>query len=291
LFHIRGLILTLTPTSDCPDLTFWCILGFKVKDMKYALIGCEVLFREFCYAALKSNSAIDFALLPQGLHAAPGELRNRVQQEIERLESIESRQALPGKNAYELEDYDAILLGYGLCSNGVSGVKAGRIPLVVPRGHDCITLLLGSISAYDEYFGKFTGTYWYSSGWIERSLPPGPERSEALMKFYKEKYGDEKARALLEADATQYTSYKYAAYINWNFATAGRDREYTKKCAEFMGWEYFEVDGEPKLMVDFLGGNWDNEKFLIVPPGDSIAPSYDNCILKCVGTDMGPDSD
>ena len=43
--------------------------------------------------------------------------------------------------------YEAILLGYGLCSNGLVGLTARSIPLVIPV-HDCITLFLGSKEQY-----------------------------------------------------------------------------------------------------------------------------------------------
>jgi len=251
---------------------------------RYALVGCEVLYREFCLGALRSEATIDFALLPQGLHATPGELSIRVQQEIDRLESEETLKAAAGKGSFMQAGYDSILIGLGLCSNGVAGVTARRTPLVIPRGHDCITLLLGSVAAYKEYFEKYSGTYWYSSGWIERTVVPGPDRREAVMKFYAGKYSEEKARILADAEMEQYAGYKYAGYINWNHATAARDREYTKQCAEFMGWEYIEVDGDPAMMIDFLGGNWDEERFLTVKPGQSIEPSHDDCILKiCSG--------
>ena len=40
--------------------------------------------------------------------------------------------------------YEAILFGYALCGNGLLGLTAFTVPLVIPRAHDCITLLLGS---------------------------------------------------------------------------------------------------------------------------------------------------
>ena len=40
--------------------------------------------------------------------------------------------------------YDAILLGYGLCGNGLAGVTARHTRLVLPRAHDCIGILMGS---------------------------------------------------------------------------------------------------------------------------------------------------
>jgi hypothetical protein len=33
------------------------------------------------------------------------------------------------------------------------------------------------------------------------------------------------------------------------------------------------------LMEDFVNGNWDNERFLVVPPGKKVAASYDDKII------------
>jgi len=44
----------------------------------------------------------------------------------------------------DAEKYDALALGYGLCGNGLAGLEARSVPLVLPRAHDCITLLMGS---------------------------------------------------------------------------------------------------------------------------------------------------
>ena len=70
--------------------------------------------------------------------------------------------------------YDAILIGYALCSNGVVGLTSRRIPLVIPRGHDCITLLLGSKELYRDYFDSHRGIYWYSSGLDRTHHAAGP---------------------------------------------------------------------------------------------------------------------
>jgi hypothetical protein len=45
--------------------------------------------------------------------------------------------------------HEAVLLGYGLCNNGVVGLHA-PVPLVISRAHDCITLLLGSRERYNH---------------------------------------------------------------------------------------------------------------------------------------------
>jgi hypothetical protein len=65
------------------------------------------------------------------------------------------------------ENYGVIFLCYGLCSNGTQGLQ-GAIPPIIPRAHDCITLFMGSEEAYKEYFFANHGTFFLSSGWLER---------------------------------------------------------------------------------------------------------------------------
>ena len=253
--------------------------------MRYAFIGCEVLFREFCLAAAHSSAVIDVVMLPQGLHCVPNDLRARLQREIDRLEA-----GGPEYVPYEQIDvvpppkYDAILLGYALCSNGVVGVTSRRMPLIIPRGHDCITLLLGSKERYREYFDSHRGIYWYSSGWIERTMQPSRERYELTYKYYVDTYGEDNAEYLMEMEQNWFKEYNWATYIHWDLPTADRERAFTRDCAEFLHWNYDEVEGDPTLMYDFLDGKWDADRFLIVNPGECIEPSHDPTVLKsCAG--------
>ncbi len=252
--------------------------------MRFAFIGCEVLFREFCLAAARSRAVIDPVMLPQGLHNTPDDLRARVQAEITRLEGGLEHVEYESRAVVAPPQYDAILLGYALCSNGVVGLTARSVPLVIPRGHDCVTLLLGSKEKYREYFDTHRGIYWYSSGWIERTLQPGRERWERSYAYYAEQYGEENADYLMEMEQHWFTEYQWATYINWNLPTAESDRRYTRECAEFLNWQYDEVQGDPQLMYDFLDGQWDDERFLVAPPGACIEPTHDPTIMTaCAG--------
>ena len=135
---------------------------------RYQLIVCKVLQREAYYCAARSKNVIDIVLIQQGLHDEPDKLHTQL------VESLKTTADIAGKK------YDAQLLGYGLCSNGIVGLSC-EIPIVAPRGHDCMTLLLGSKEKYRDYFDTHKGIYWYSSGWIENALMPGKERVEKLM--------------------------------------------------------------------------------------------------------------
>ncbi len=252
--------------------------------MRVAFIGCEVLFREFCIAAAHSPLVIDPVILPQGLHNTPADLRARLQLEIDRLDSGPDYASSENNEAIPRQKYDALLLGYALCSNGVVGVTARHIPLIIPRGHDCITLLIGSRAAYQQYFDTHRGVYWYTSGWIERTLQPGVERYQYTLNQYIEKYGEDNAEYLMEMEQAWFKEYQWATYIDWKLPSAESDKKYTRECAEYLGWNYDVVPGDPQLMIDFLAGKWDDERFLTVPAGSCIEPSHaDTIVNACAG--------
>lgn len=131
---------------------------------RYKIIACHVLWRELCYYAALSRNIFDFHFLEQGLHCTPDLLRKQLQDAIDAVD----------------KDYDGLLIGYGLCSNGIAGIVAPQTRLVVMRGHDCITFLLGSRERYQTYFDSHPGTYWYSPGWIDTGSQPGKERYERI---------------------------------------------------------------------------------------------------------------
>ena len=64
-----------------------------------------------------------------------------------------------------------IVLGYGLCSNGIVGVTARNQGLIVLRCHDCIKLFLGSPAVYSEAIKERPGTYYLTSVTGDDNLP------------------------------------------------------------------------------------------------------------------------
>ena len=231
---------------------------------KYFVISCHVLWREFCYTASLSENSFDFNFLDQGLHNTPDILRKNLQEAID---------VVP-------DGYDAVLMGYGLCCNGIEGVKARGTRLVFLRGHDCITFLLGSKERYKEYFDSHPGTYWYSPGWIETGTQPGKDRYEAMLKEYIEKYGEDNAEYLMKMEQGWFKEYSNAAYVDFGVGDRAVGREYTKECAEWLGWKYDQLDGDGRLMKDMLAGAWNEKEFLIVEPGQSVVASHDDEVIK-----------
>ena len=240
--------------------------------MRLKVIACEVLLREICLCAAHSENVISIEFLKRGLHDNPDLLRSDVQRKID--ETDESM-------------YEGILLGYGLCSNGVVGIQARGIPLVVPRAHDCVTFFLGSKEKYREHFTDNPGTYYYTSGWLERAgskVERKVQDGRGLGKKYQEyvrKYGEDNARYLMEFESSWVDNYSRAAFIDLEFVRFLNYREQVKKIAAQRGWKYEELSGDIKLIRKLIDGKWDEDEFLIVQPGEEITPSYDNLVLDC----------
>lgn len=234
---------------------------------RYHLIACNVLWREFCYFAALSPNQISFHFLRQGLHNTPELLREELQA------------AVDAADAAEMPRYDAILLGYGLCCSGLTGLQARRTRLVAIRAHDCITILLGSKERYQEYFAQHPGTYWYSPGWIEQTAMPGRECFEALRRKYREKYDEEEAEYLLQYETDWVTKYNQATYVDVGVGDSERHAAFTRECADWLGWKSEVLRGDPRLIMGLLNGPWNPEDFLVVEPGQQIKPSYDTQII------------
>ena len=229
-----------------------------IEKKRYKLIVCKVLQREAYLCAANSPNIIDVELLPQGLHNEPNKLRNELAKAIENVTDIQGNK------------YDALLLGYGLCSRGIVDLSPS-IELVVPRAHDCITLMLGSKEKYKEYFDANPGAYWYTPGWIETGTQPGKDRRDWMLKEYTQKYGEDNAEYLMEMEEGWIKEYSKATYISSEVPSDEEFREYTKQCAKFLGWNYDEIKGDNGLMQRLVDGCWGEGEFLIVRPGKKIA--------------------
>ena len=127
--------------------------------MRLRIVACEIFFRELCHLAARSARKVDVEFLPKGLHdQGGGAMRERLQAAIDATD--------PGR-------HDAVALAYGLCNNGLVGLRARALPLVLLRAHDCITAFLGSRARYARYFDERPGTLDGDLGLLHR-LVDGP---------------------------------------------------------------------------------------------------------------------
>lgn len=247
----------------------------------YKVIACEIAVRELYYAAARSPNLIDLEFLTQGHHDVPARGRQDIQQ---RLDAIPA-----GK-------YDAVLLGYGLCSNILLGLTATHTRLVIPRAHDCITLFLGSMERYQQSFSEQPGTYYFTSGWLEcaqrrgdkgpvwggASLPASANMSLDLRAAYAEwskKYGEEQAKYLLEEMGRWTEAYSRGALIDFDFlAHLQLSEQVQQRCAE-KGWHYQQLRGDMRLFQKLLDGDWPEADFLVVQPGQKVVATFDERVI------------
>jgi hypothetical protein len=244
--------------------------------VKLKVIVCDVFKREVAYLGSLSKCFVDVTFLPQGLHATPDILRTKLNEQIEI-----ANQGFPYNHYGQQPSYDYILVIYGLCDNSIVGLKSEKIPMVVPRAHDCITMLLGSRIRYDELFKGHPGIYWYSRGWIECSMQPGEERYVNTYNSYVEQYGEDNAEYLMEMEQGWFKAYNRAVFIDWAvLGNADHYREYTKKCADYLHWEYQEIAGNPSLLEKMLNGVFNDDEVLVVPEQKTITASYTEGIIQ-----------
>ncbi|MBQ8954988.1 MAG: DUF1638 domain-containing protein [Clostridia bacterium] len=256
--------------------------------MRLKLIACKALFRELSYIAARSENAVDITWMRQGYHNHPDQLRQWLQKEIDAVEAGEDPHtiALDGDEG-AFEDFDAILLGYGLCSNATTGLVARRHRLVIPRAHDCITLFLGSKERYTSYFHQIPGCFWYTASWIENARMPGQASYERMARKYEEMGYDEDTVEYLLTEMGGLNNYHHAAYIAMPFLDNGKYSRVTQEAAAFYGWDYHEIEGRTSLLERFIAGDWNEEDFLVLEPGQSAVQAVGEGIIAAAPETAG----
>jgi hypothetical protein len=233
-------------------------------------ICCEVIRHEAEHVLAQLKSPIEVKYIGKGHHDTPSTLREEVQKAID---------AAP-------PEAEIILLGYGLCGKGLEGVTARGIPLILPRMHDCISLLLGSAKAYAERFLADPGTYYYSPGWIEfwQEEEKGALSQQGYLGLgktyedYVEKYGEDNARYLMELEGEWAQRYYRAAYIDMGLEDQGWEQKARAIAAEH-NWEFEKIAGSLRLLKLLLAGPWPEDEFVHVPAGAKIIATGDEKIL------------
>ena len=242
--------------------------------MRLRLIACEVMHRELCHAAARSPHTVDLEFLPKGLHdIGTSSMRERLQAVIDGVSH---------------GSCDAILLGYGLCNNGTAGLEARGVRLVLPRAHDCITLFFGSKERYLNYFNDNAGTYFLTTGWIERGEAAGELRQVSIQRksgmdmSYEElveRYGEDNAKYLHETLCDTTRHYSTLAYIDMG---VGPEREFeaiARERARARNWRFLPLRGDMALFERLVRGEWNPEDFLVVEPGHRIAADLNGGIV------------
>jgi len=213
----------------------------SIDPARLKVVACEAVAEEF-RTLLPERVLVE--VIDFGLHHRPGSLTEVLQGAIDRS-----------------GDVDAILLGYGMCSHGVIGLRATTAMLVIPRVDDCIAMMLGSRRAYQEEMAREPGTYFLSKGWLEGcETPLDQERRMA------DRYGEEQAARMVEM---MLRGYQRLAFIDTSQGEAELQKKQAEKIARRFGLRFEELQGTPSLLHKLLLGPWD-EQCVVVSRGDVV---------------------
>ncbi len=239
--------------------------------MRLKLISCEVMYREMCAVIARSPHQIDSEFLPKALHeTGTRKMRTTLQ---ERLDVVDA------------DRYDAVLLGYGLCGTGTAGLRAGKIPVVIPRSHDCIGLLMGGDSVYQSYINTHRGVFFRSTGWMERAreavqMRPGMIDGSAPLSDYVARYGQDSAQYLYEQLNTYRHAYQELCFIRTGLEPSESFEQNARQEAREYGWRYATVDGSMMIFEKLANGEWNDREFLILRPGSEVVATFDERIME-----------
>lgn len=218
-----------------------------MEQKNIVLVICESLAREI-EKIVPPN--LEIREIELGLHDYPKKLNEKLSRVLSELE--------------EEQEWDVILLGFGLCSEGTVGLKAKRARLVLPKTDDCIAIFLGSREVYMEQFRKQPGTYYFTKGFLKDGT--GPLAMYLGEHEWTRKYSKEKAQWLAKE---MMKNYRRAALIDTGVYDITPYIAKVKKTAEVFGLEFEIIPGSLAILEALVQGPWD-DRFVVVEPGQEI---------------------
>ena len=221
------------------------------------IFACQV-FQHWFEQLLPDGLKANITFFDYGLHIVPKKLRQTIQQAID-----------------SIEQPSLVVLGYGLCGNGLDNINSGSHFLLIPRTDDCIAILLGSYQAYRHEIDTEPGTYYLSKGWLEAGTNPLAESRK-----YEEKYGAETTAFLMD---TQYRHYRRLMMVARNEQELETYRPQAQEIAAYCarwGMRYEEILGKDdylsRLVEIAIGLEQAGDDFLLIPPGELLTQAHFN---------------
>lgn len=211
------------------------------------LVACKVMEPEL-EQVRRTRPHVQVEYLEQSLHRTPQKMPERVQAVVDSVS----------------DGADRIVLGYGLCSNGIVGVRARAQELIVPRCHDCISFFLGSPEAYRRESDAHPGTYYLTPGWVA-------ERKDLLGIIeddYVKRVGREMAEWAMREELKHYTR---IVLIDTGIGDIAPLRARAQENARFFGMAYEELQaGCLDYFTKLMDGPYDDGEFLRLLPGEAV---------------------
>ncbi len=151
----------------------------------------------------------------------------------------------------QADGYDAVILADGGCLLPEDGLSSNGIPLVIPRVHNTVSLLLGGADPYRRLFLRFGGGIaWYlpNSG---KELLDCPRAECACLCYLAD------TQLLLPDDSLA-----------------------ARSLAHRNSWDFFTAETDYSLLTALLNGDWEDPRIAVVAEGETAKPSYNQAIIE-----------
>lgn len=211
-------------------------------------IVCDTVYAE-CKSLIPLDMKVE--VLPFSLHSRPEYLKNRLQEVIDRIP----------------DEARSILLGFGLCSHAVVGLRSEKTRLILPRIHDCIALFCGSQECLANYAEEELGTLYLTKRFIEAE-----DGTYHLLEYdaYEKKYGKRKAETYI---GMVLKSYKCAAFLETGEYESDTYKHIVKKFCKTYSLVYKDIAGTQDLMKLLVSSSASPEKssqLIYKKPGECV---------------------
>ena len=253
------------------------------RPLRIRAITCDILLRPVYLAAATSRHIVDVVDLTAALHVAPATLRERIQAAID---------AVP-------DGYDAVVLAYGLCGGATAGIRARGIPVVLTRAHDCVTIFLGSRERYRAEFEATPGTYWYVADQVDRGNAlkgwllgdaARAEDAQATYDDYVRRFGEANAAYLMETLGAWSERYERGVFLDTGLPADAAEARAREEAGE-RGWRFEKMAADLRLVRDLVDGRWDDDRYLVLQPGDALRMTWDDAVMGATRDDAADGRD
>lgn len=208
--------------------------------MRTVAIACKTIEDEVNSIRKTLPESYPLIWVESGLHNYPAQLKDRLQEEIDKL-----------------ADVDNIVLIFGYCGNSVEGLISSNAQLVIPKVDDCISMLLGGNEARLEE-SRQRPSYYLTDGWLRYE-------NNIFWEYLhcREKYGAVRTQRIFKSMLAHYTTLNFIDTGTYNVEQVMAK---TAELATTANLEQQVISGNLILITKALRGEWD-ENFLKVGPG------------------------
>jgi hypothetical protein len=163
-------------------------------------------------------------------------------------------------------------------------LQARKTKLVLPRAHDCCTILLGSKERFQEHFQAHPSIPFSSVGYLERgNYYVRTDEGDGQIRYgdqyaaLVEQYGEDNAKYIWESMHPKDLEplHNRVVFIDIpETSHLGRAAGFRER-AERDGKECLQLQGSLDIIRRLLDGDWNPADFLIVEPGQQTTGVYD----------------